>query len=103
MGVTYEHLENVLESVYLGQCYVRQNDISALTATREYLGITGLLDRDTDRDTGTDTDRDTEPKQDISIIIPQDPLLLTDTVISRADRNTRSTCDRCEETQAGYT
>ena len=50
-------------------------------------GITGLLDRDTDRDTGVEPRTDNpEPRTRI-----QDPsLLLTDTVISRPDRNTRN-------------
>ena len=57
-------------------------------------GITGLLDRDTDRDTGVEPRTDNpEPRTRI-----QDPsLLLTDTVISQADHNTRFRCDMCEK------
>jgi hypothetical protein len=55
-GVSPDHLENVLKLIYLGQCDVRDDDISAFLATGADLGITGLMEG---------PEEDTEVRQDV--------------------------------------
>jgi hypothetical protein len=43
-GVSHEHLENAMKFIYLGQCDVRDEDISAFLAIAVELGITGLME-----------------------------------------------------------
>jgi predicted RNA-binding Zn-ribbon protein involved in translation (DUF1610 family) len=55
-GVSYEHLENALKFIYLGQVDVRDDDISAFMATVVDLGITGLME---------EPEKDTEVSQEV--------------------------------------
>jgi hypothetical protein len=55
-GVSYDHLESALNFIYLGQCHVRDDDISAFLATGADLGITGLMGG---------TEEDTEGRQEV--------------------------------------
>jgi hypothetical protein len=74
-GVSFEHLESALKFIYLGQCDVRDDDISAFLATGADLGITGLME---------ESEEDTEARQEVGPKKTNPP----DTEYYRPDLNT---------------